>query len=122
MQTAKADDHPGDSRWTALPKRETIGKAGGELFSPHGWTPPVQAQAQPTREVAAKPVAPDGKLIEQAAYEQQLVEWIPSEADRVFVHSLMQRVIEPGKIAGWIAPPERGVNNLPVEYAYVKLH
>src|SRR3989440_649943 len=71
---------------------------------------------------AGKPVAPDGKLIEQAAYEQQLAEWIPSEADRVFVHSLMQRVIEPGKIAGWIAPPERGVNNLPVEYAYVKLH
>jgi benzoyl-CoA 2,3-dioxygenase component B len=38
------------------------------------------------------------------------------------VHSLMQRVVEPGKMAGWIAPPERGINNLPVEYEYVKLH
>jgi hypothetical protein len=25
-------------------------------------------------------------------------------------------------MAGWIAPPERGINNLPVEYEYVKLH
>jgi len=75
VQTAKADDHPGDSRWTALPKRETIGKPGGELFSPHGWTPPVQAQAQPTREVAAKPVAPPvpyriaGKVVHEGKAE-----------------------------------------------------
>jgi hypothetical protein len=25
-------------------------------------------------------------------------------------------------MAGWVAPPERGINNLPVEYEYVKLH
>jgi len=36
--------------------------------------------------------------------------------------SLMQRVVEPGKIAGWVAPPDRGINNLPVDYEYVKLH
>jgi hypothetical protein len=24
-------------------------------------------------------------------------------------------------MAGWVAPPERGINNLPVEYEYVKL-
>ncbi len=34
----------------------------------------------------------------------------------------MQRVVEPGKMAGWIAPPERGINNLPVDYEYVKLN
>ena len=38
------------------------------------------------------------------------------------VRSLMQRVAEPGKIAGWIAPPDRGINNLPVEYEYVQLN
>jgi len=26
-----------------------------------------------------------------------------------------------GRIAGWVAPPERGINNLPVEYEYVRL-
>jgi len=25
-------------------------------------------------------------------------------------------------MAGWIAPPERGINNLPLEHEYVKLH
>jgi hypothetical protein len=24
-------------------------------------------------------------------------------------------------MAGWVAPPERGINNLPVDYEYVKL-
>jgi len=37
------------------------------------------------------------------------------------VRSLMQRVVEPGKMAGWVAPPERGINNLPVDYEYVHL-
>ena len=61
---------------------------------------------------------PDGPAF-QFAYVH---EWIPSEADRAFVRSLMQRVVEPGKMAGWVAPPERGINNLPVEYEYVKLN
>jgi benzoyl-CoA 2,3-dioxygenase component B len=30
-------------------------------------------------------------------------------------------VVEPGKMAGWVAPPERGINNLPVDYEYVHL-
>ena len=41
----------------------------------------------------------------------------PAEADIAFVKSLMQRVTEPGKMAGWIAPPDRGINAQPVEYA-----
>jgi benzoyl-CoA 2,3-dioxygenase component B len=71
---------------------------------------------------AGQPADPQGNLISKEEYEKKLPGWIPSESDRAFVHSLMQRVIEPGKMAGWIAPPERGINNLPVEYAYVKLH
>ena len=67
-------------------------------------------------------MTPEGQLIDKAAYEKKLGEWIPSESDRAFVHSLMQKVTEPGKMAAWIAPPERGINNLPVEYEYVKLH
>jgi benzoyl-CoA 2,3-dioxygenase component B len=71
---------------------------------------------------AGLPVTPEGKLISKEEYEERKHEWVPSEADRAFVRSLMQRVVEPGKIAAWIAPPERGINNLPVEYEYVKLH
>jgi benzoyl-CoA 2,3-dioxygenase component B len=71
---------------------------------------------------AGQPVTPEGKLISKEEYEKRLGEWIPSGSDRAFVHSLMKRVAEPGKMAAWIAPPDRGVNNLPLEYEYVKLH
>jgi benzoyl-CoA 2,3-epoxidase subunit B len=64
---------------------------------------------------------PQGRPITREEYDHRLVEWLPTEADRAFVRSLMQRVIEPGKMAGWIAPPDRGINNLPVAYEYVHL-
>jgi len=71
---------------------------------------------------AGLPVDPQGRLIDKSVFEQNLGSWVPSAADRAFVHSLMHKVAEPGKMAAWIAPPERGINNLPVEYEYVKLH
>jgi benzoyl-CoA 2,3-dioxygenase component B len=71
---------------------------------------------------AGVPTDPQGNPIARETYERMLAEWIPSASDKAFVHSLMQRVIEPGKMAAWIAPPERGINNLPVDYEYVKLH
>jgi benzoyl-CoA 2,3-dioxygenase component B len=70
---------------------------------------------------AGLPVDPQGKLTAKEEYEKKLPDWIPSEADKAFVHSLQKRVIEPGKMAGWIAAPDRGINNLPVEHEYVRL-
>jgi benzoyl-CoA 2,3-dioxygenase component B len=63
----------------------------------------------------------EGRLISREDFARRLPEWIPSAADKAFVKSLMQRVGEPGQIAAWIAPPDRGINNLPVEYEYVRL-
>ena len=34
----------------------------------------------------------------------------------------MGRVIEPGKFANWIAPPPRGVDNKPADFAYVRFN
>jgi benzoyl-CoA 2,3-epoxidase subunit B len=62
-----------------------------------------------------------GTPISREAFEQGLAGWIPGDADKAYVRSLMQRVVEPGKMAAWIAPPERGINNLPVDYDYVRL-
>ncbi|HUR89217.1 MAG TPA: benzoyl-CoA 2,3-epoxidase subunit BoxB [Ramlibacter sp.] len=70
---------------------------------------------------AGVPTTPEGQPITQAEFDARKHEWIPSEEDQRFVKSLMQRVTEPGKIAGWIAPPDRGINAQPVEYEYVKL-
>ena len=47
-------------------------------------------------------------------------EWLPSDADRAFVASLMGRVVEPGKFANWIAPPAIGINRQPVDFEYVR--
>ena len=63
----------------------------------------------------------EGRLISPEAFEARRGEWLPTEADRAFVHSLMQPVFEPGRMAGWIAPPDRGINNLPASYEYVRL-
>src|SRR5438270_435973 len=62
---------------------------------------------------AGQPVDTHGKLIPREEYERRLEDWIPSERDRAFVHSLMHKVTEPGRMAAWIAPPARGINNLP---------
>jgi benzoyl-CoA 2,3-dioxygenase component B len=45
---------------------------------------------------------------------------LPSEADRIYVKSLMVAVTDIGKCANWIAPAERGINNMPFEYDYVR--
>jgi len=33
----------------------------------------------------------------------------------------MKGVFELGKMAAWIAPPERGINNQAIDYEYVRL-
>ncbi|HEY6720174.1 MAG TPA: benzoyl-CoA 2,3-epoxidase subunit BoxB, partial [Burkholderiales bacterium] len=63
-----------------------------------------------------------GNIISREEFARHLPGWIPNASDKAFVKSLMQRVVEPGKMAAWIAPPDRGVNNLPVEYEYVRLN
>jgi benzoyl-CoA 2,3-dioxygenase component B len=68
------------------------------------------------------PANPEGQAISREEYERGLLDWLPTESDRSFVRSVMQRVTEPGKMAGWIAPPERGINSLPVDYEYVRLN
>ena len=71
---------------------------------------------------ATQRVDPQGRLIQGEAWDRQVEEWLPSLADTEFVRSLMQRVTEPGKMAGWIAPPDRGINEMPVAYEYVRLN
>ena len=64
---------------------------------------------------------PEGKPISAGEWASRADEWLPSAAERAHVISLMQRVVEPGKFAGWIAPPRRGINGQPLNFAYVHL-
>jgi len=66
-------------------------------------------------------VDPSGKSVSEAAWQAQRDQWLPSAADRAFVKSLMRPITAPGKVADWIAAPERGINRLPADYEYVRL-
>ena len=47
-------------------------------------------------------------------------EWLPTDADELYIKSLMQPVFERGKMAAWIAPPLKGINGLPNDFEYVR--
>ena len=63
----------------------------------------------------------EGNLVSKEYFDQRKSDWLPSMEDRQYVRSLMHPVIEPGKIANWIAPPATGVKGKPFEFEYVRL-
>jgi benzoyl-CoA 2,3-dioxygenase component B len=65
-------------------------------------------------------MSPDGSVVSEPEWQAHEAGWLPSDADRAFVASLMGRVVEPGKFANWIAPPAMGINRLPVDHEYVR--
>jgi benzoyl-CoA 2,3-dioxygenase component B len=67
-------------------------------------------------------VTPEGKVVPQAEWQARQSDWMPTAEDRAFVASLMGRVVEPGKFAGWIAPPAVGINRNPPAFEYVRFN
>jgi benzoyl-CoA 2,3-dioxygenase component B len=67
-------------------------------------------------------ITPDGALVSKDEWRARRDEWLPSPADGDFIQSLMKPELEPGKFAGWIAPPRVGIDNKPGDFEYVKLH
>ena len=55
-------------------------------------------------------------------WDSKKEQWLPSDDDHEFVQSLMIPVTEPGKIAGWIAPPKGKINRQPFEFEFVRFH
>jgi benzoyl-CoA 2,3-epoxidase subunit B len=110
------DDYTGEiqaglDRWNRIPERFGI---PFRLTLPHlGFHRKIGA-------FAGHYVSPGGELLSKQEWEDRSIRWLPSDDDNEFVGSLMGRIIEPGKFANWIAPPARGVNNLPIEFEYVR--
>ena len=65
-------------------------------------------------------VSPEGAVVDEATWNAHADGWLPTPADRAFVASLMGRVVEPGRFAGWIAPPATGIDKRPVDFEYVR--
>jgi benzoyl-CoA 2,3-dioxygenase component B len=68
-------------------------------------------------------VSPEGRVVDAAVWRARAGDWLPTDADRAFVQSLMQgAVTEPGRMASWIAPPPRGINGQPIDFEYVRFN
>jgi benzoyl-CoA 2,3-dioxygenase component B len=106
-----ADCQRGVDRWNQIIRKHGI---DASLRLPHrGFHRAIGTFAE-TR------VSPDGAIVTQAEWDARRTEWLPSDADQVFVESLMVPVVERGKFASWIAPPARGINGNPVDFEYVR--
>jgi benzoyl-CoA 2,3-dioxygenase component B len=64
---------------------------------------------------------PAGAPMTNTEWQARNGAWLPSAHDEAFVDSLMTTAVyEPGKIAGWIAPPTKGIHGQPFEFEYVR--
>jgi len=100
----------GVDRWN-----RTLAEVGCELVLPHvGFHRAVG-------EFAGGSVTPDGRVVSAEEWARNKARWLPTDDDQAYVESLMQPVREPGKMAGWVAPPASGLHGKPVDYEYVKL-
>jgi benzoyl-CoA 2,3-dioxygenase component B len=105
-----ADCRKGVDRWNRM-----LAEVGLELRLPHvGFNRAVGAFRDHR-------VSPDGRLVDDATWAADVDHWLPTDADRRHVESLMHRVTEPGAMAGWLAAPSTGIHAKPVDYEYVRV-
>lgn len=107
------DSIGGVNRWNKI-----IEKAGFDfrLKVPH------KAFNRSIGTLASVKVSPEGQVLSDGEWTHQHHNWLPTIEDRAFVASLMGRVTEPGKFAGWIAPPVMGINRQSVDFEYVRFN
>jgi benzoyl-CoA 2,3-dioxygenase component B len=105
------DSMAGVGRWNKV-----LEKAG----LPHRLTVPHKAFHRNIGALAGVKVSPDGRVVTDAEWQARRDEWLPSDADRAFVASLMGRVTDAGQFANWIAQPAMGINRQPVAFEYVR--
>jgi benzoyl-CoA 2,3-epoxidase subunit B len=111
------DDYTNDCAKGLLRWNKIISSEGIEF----GFTLPHVAFHRQIGEFRDVQATPQGKLMDAAAWDKRRDEWLPSRADGDFIASLMKPESEPGKFAGWIAPPKIGIDNKPGDFEYVKI-
>ena len=106
-----ADCENGVRRWN-----QALEDAGlpDRLYLPHeGFNRKVGAYAP-------HHLSPTGEVLDDAAWAAGEGGWLPTDADREAVAALMVACYEPGRFADWIAAPPQGINEMSVEYDYVR--
>jgi benzoyl-CoA 2,3-dioxygenase component B len=107
-----ADCQRGVNRWNEIIKSHGIDVT---LTLPH------RAFHRAIGAFAEVKVSPDGRIVSEAEWDARHRDWLPTEEDGAYVGSLMQPVIERGRMANWLAPPARGINGQPADFEYVRL-
>jgi benzoyl-CoA 2,3-dioxygenase component B len=105
------DSQAGVDRWNRVIQKQGI---EFRFYLPH------KAFHRQIGPLAGLKISPLGKVISDADWAASMADWLPTDQDRKHVQSLMNRVIEPGKFANWIAPPPVGVNRQPASFQYVR--
>jgi benzoyl-CoA 2,3-epoxidase subunit B len=105
------DSVAGVGRWNKVLEKANVAQ---RLVVPH------KAFNRKIGALAGIKLSPDGRVVSDEEWKAKQSEWLPSPADFAFVASLMGPVLEPGKFAGWIAPPAMGINRQPVDFEYVR--
>ena len=70
---------------------------------------------------ASHHLSPEGEVLEEATWQARCSDCLPSDEERELVARLMVPEYQAGQFAGWIAPPQTGINEQPVEFDYVHL-
>ncbi|MCA9488813.1 MAG: benzoyl-CoA 2,3-epoxidase subunit BoxB, partial [Myxococcales bacterium] len=65
---------------------------------------------------------PEGNPIDDATWEAKRDTWLPTAEDDAFLRRIMGQVLERGKMANWIAPPRRGIDDKAEDFQYVRFH
>jgi len=105
------DSVAGIGRWNRVLEKNGV---AARLVVPH------KAFNRRIGSLAGVRVSPGGEVVDEQTWRLHERDWLPTADDRAFVASLMGRVVEPGRFAGWIAPPPVGVNRQPIDFAYVR--
>jgi benzoyl-CoA 2,3-dioxygenase component B len=105
-----ADCQKGVDRWN-----RTLAEVDLGLVLPHiGFNRAVG-------EFAAHRVSPGGHLLTNDEWSARTAAWLPTDADRAYVESLMAGAHQPGQMAGWVSAPSTGIHQKPLDYEYVRV-
>jgi benzoyl-CoA 2,3-dioxygenase component B len=107
------DSEAGIGRWNRVIEKADL---------PHRLTLPHKAFNRRIGSLAGFHVSPNGRVVAEGEWSSRVRDWMPTDGDRAFVASLMTRVVEPGKYAGWIAPPRVPIDEQPMDFEYVRFN
>ena len=105
------DATAGIARWNKIIDKTA---RGSRLTAPH------KAFNRRIGPLAGTSIDPEGNVVSADEWAANAERWLPTQADRAYVATLMGRVVEAGRFANWIAPPPRGVNMQPIDFEYVR--